>query len=337
MKRPHSILFYVFSLVILAMVSSCAKEEESVTLNVTFQPFISNAPFFIGIEEGFFEEQGFKIEQIMSDRTAEAIPALEKGEIHAVGGLVNPGLINAIARGANIKSVADKGHITSSGCNSSALFASNQFLEDHPLRRPEDLKGARICIVPASMTGYWIELLLQQGNLSLDDITDFRNSQSEKYQLISEGAMDLVTTDEPWITRLAQGDYGEIWVSYGDLVPDATYAHVWFGPALLEDNPDLGKRFMVAYLKAVAQYNEGKTDRNLEILEKYLELDREILLEACWPSVRNDGKINSESVLDFQNWALEKGYIDSIVAEDQFWDPRFIEYALEVLEISENP
>ncbi len=335
MRDPNRLIKYLFAIVFMLLITSCAGEKEPTTLKVTFQPFISNAPFFIGMEEGFFEEQGFTIELIAFDRSADAIPALEQGDLYAIGGVVSPGIINAIARGANIKSVADKGHITSTGCNSTALVASNTFLETHPSRNPADLKGARICAIPASMPGYWIDILLKQGDLTLDDLVDFRNSQPEKFQLIQEGTIDLVTFDEPWITRITQGGFGEVWVSYGDLVPDATYAHVWFGSALLEGDPDLGNRFMVAYLKSVAQYNQGKTDRNLEILEKYLELDRELLLEACWPSVNIDGTINPDSILSFQEWALEKGYIDTLITVEQFWDSRFIEYATEELNISE--
>ena len=88
---------------------------------------------------------------------------------------------------------------------------------------------------------------------------------------------------------------------------------------------------MTAYLKAVRQYNQGKTKRNLEILVEHTGLDQTLLEEACWSLVRNDGTINVESVLDFQDWALEKGYIDNPVTEDQFWDPSFVEYANQVL------
>lgn len=88
---------------------------------------------------------------------------------------------------------------------------------------------------------------------------------------------------------------------------------------------------MVAYLKAVRQYNQGKTERNLEILAKHTELDRELLKRACWPSMHNDGRINVRGVLDFQAWAVGKGFLDSPVKEEQFWDPRFVKYANQVL------
>jgi len=88
---------------------------------------------------------------------------------------------------------------------------------------------------------------------------------------------------------------------------------------------------MVAFLKAVRQYNQGKTKRNLEIVGKYTGLDRRLLEEVCWPAMRNDGQIHIESVMDYQAWAMKKGFLDKEVLPHQFWDPSFIEYANKVL------
>ena len=101
-----------------------------------------------------------------------------------------------------------------------------------------------------------------------------------------------------------------------------------------EENPDAGRRFMVAYLKAVRQYNQGKTERNLEILAKYTKLDKELLTEACWPSFRSNGRINVRSILEFQDWAVKAGLLDNRVTVDQFWNPGFIEHANKILEAS---
>jgi NitT/TauT family transport system substrate-binding protein len=93
---------------------------------------------------------------------------------------------------------------------------------------------------------------------------------------------------------------------------------------------------MVANLKAVRQYNQGKTKRNLDILAKHTGLDRELLEEVCWPAIRNNGQIHIESVMDYQAWAMKKGFLDKEVAPNQFWDPRFIDYANKVLNSSKN-
>lgn len=93
---------------------------------------------------------------------------------------------------------------------------------------------------------------------------------------------------------------------------------------------------MVAYLKAVRQYNRGKIERNIEILAKHTGLDRELLKKCCWPAFHDKGQINIESIVDFQSWALKKGFLDKGVSPDQFWDPSFIEYANKVLDTAKK-
>ena len=164
-------------------------------------------------------------------------------------------------------------------------------------------------------------------DLTLDDIENLNLPSSAEFETIIEGTVDLISTDEPWLTRVVQSGYGEVWANYGDLLPDVSYAMVWFGPNILEKNPEIGERFMVAYLKGVRQFNLGKTDRNVEILSKHLELEQDLLRAACWLSINPDGQINASALLDFQEWALEKELQDELIPVEKFWDPSFIEYA----------
>jgi NitT/TauT family transport system substrate-binding protein len=100
----------------------------------------------------------------------------------------------------------------------------------------------------------------------------------------------------------------------------------------LKKNPEAGRRFMVAYLKGVRQYNQGKTERNLEIMSKHTRLDKSILQDACWPQISDDGGINTQSVLDFQDWAVAKGLQDSKkLSAEQMWEPSFVNHANQVL------
>jgi NitT/TauT family transport system substrate-binding protein len=113
----------------------------------------------------------------------------------------------------------------------------------------------------------------------------------------------------------------------GKIIPDFQFACLVYGPSLLEENPDLGRQFMIAYLAAVRQYNEGKSERNLEILARRTGLDRAFLLRACWPAFRADGRIRTQSIMDFQDWGMSRDFLDRPVAIEEFWDPRFVEEA----------
>ncbi|HZY45846.1 MAG TPA: hypothetical protein VFF70_13990 [Anaerolineae bacterium] len=88
----------------------------------------------------------------------------------------------------------------------------------------------------------------------------------------------------------------------------------------------------MAYLKGVRQYNQGKTDRNLDIVAKYTQQDREVVKDACWQAINADGQIDLNSIVDFGNWAVKNNLLDVAVPPAQFWDPSFIDYANGILQ-----
>jgi NitT/TauT family transport system substrate-binding protein len=111
------------------------------------------------------------------------------------------------------------------------------------------------------------------------------------------------------------------------VLADAESAVMVFGPRLLGTNAEVGTRFMVAYLRAVRRYNEGKTDQNVAILSQYTQLDPALLRQMCWPAIRNDGSLNVDSILDFQTWATRKGLVPTPVTAEQLIDTSFTDAA----------
>jgi ABC-type nitrate/sulfonate/bicarbonate transport system substrate-binding protein len=105
-----------------------------------------------------------------------------------------------------------------------------------------------------------------------------------------------------------------------------------FGKSLIKDNPDLGVRFMAAYLQGLEKYHQGKTEENLRILHKATELEIELLEEACWVYIHPQGEIDFQNILPFMTWAVEQGHLDAPITEDQFWDPSFLQEAKELLD-----
>jgi NitT/TauT family transport system substrate-binding protein len=324
-------------LLMALLVTACAPparqqpQPEPVTLKMLLTPYLSHAPLFIAEEEGYFAEQGFQIEFIKVTRSAAAIPALVEGELDVMPASINLALLNAIARGSNIKFVADMSYISPTGCVSYGLMARRSLIDGGELDSLAQLEGRRISLNPVSFGGYLVDRLLSTAGLAPDDVEIVDIPTPTKPEALEKGTIDLTVASEPWVTRILQAGHSVVWTPAQQVIPDFQINGIVYGPTLLDENPDAGRRLMVAYLKAVRQLGRGKTERNLEILSKYTELDHEFLLQACWPSFHDDGQINVQSVLDFQAWAVEKGYLDSTVAEEQFWDPSFVEHANEVL------
>ena len=136
-------------LVLVLFVTGCASQQPTPTvlppdqppptapaplpLKLVVFPFVSHAPFHIALAEGYFAEQGLDVETVAFQFTTDAFPALVQGQVDVMAGLTTSGLINAIAGGVNLKIVADKGHISETGCDGYAVVARSKLLEDGTL------------------------------------------------------------------------------------------------------------------------------------------------------------------------------------------------------------
>jgi NitT/TauT family transport system substrate-binding protein len=339
-KKDPNIL--VASLLVLALaLQACASpatepaQPEPETLEVVFLPVMSNAPFFIAQEEGYFAEQNLEIELVQFERSSQAIPGLVSGEVDVIGGGLSVGLLNAMAQETAIKFVADKSSVDPQGCAYTVLMARRDRIEGGEFDDIANLEGLRISLNPVGFEGYMAEKLLESAGLTLDDLEVVDIPRATELDALEEGSLDILSTSEPWIARGLESGNLAVWMSDYEIIPNFQVAVVTYGPSLLEENRDAGKRFMIAYLKAARQYSQGKTERNLEIVSKYTELEPELLMQACWPPVRSNGQISTQEVLDFQAWAVAKGLQESIVPEDGFWDPEFVENATQHLDSSQ--
>ena len=154
-------------------------------------------------------------------------------------------------------------------------------------------------------------------------VADLRDAGFDVLGLANNHALDFGPAGlAETVSRLQEAGMATVGVG-----PDAEAAVVLYGPTLLNENQDVANRFMTAYLKAVRQYNEGKTPRNIELLAEFSNIDPEFLERMCWPALRTSGELNVQAVLDFQDWALEAGHLDNAISAEQFYDGSFVTYA----------
>jgi NitT/TauT family transport system substrate-binding protein len=142
--------------------------------------------------------------------------------------------------------------------------------------------------------------------------------------------IDAGVLTEPYITEAKNSGSAVILLPGDKYIRDTPFP-LYFGPLFLEKNPELGRKFMVAYLQGVKQYNAGKTERNLEILSNYTRLDRELLIECCWLQIAEDGTLPHEPVMEYMDWLYANQLISQKLGEDQIFDMTYVNYANGVL------
>lgn len=305
-------------------------------VKVNYLPYISFAPLVFAQEEGLFEAEGIRVEFITFKRSNQGIPALAGGQLDVLAGSINAGLLNAMARGAHIRLVADKGHIDTKAPPTTALFVRKELAENGTFEDPERLRGLRYAAREDNATAMFFDRAIIRMGADIKTMKPFEMPTSYRWEALANNSLDMATLTEPWLTRMNQAGGAVAIVNDYEIYPDFQFAVLTFGPSFLEKRPDVGRRFMKAYLRGVRLLNEGKTERNLDALEKHTKLDRELLQNAGWIACRADGMINVPSVMEFQEWSLKDGSLDRVLKPEEFWEPRFVEEAWRELQAEER-
>ncbi|HEX9831574.1 MAG TPA: ABC transporter substrate-binding protein, partial [Mycobacterium sp.] len=302
------------------------------TIRVGIVGYLSFTPLFIAHEEGFFEAEGLEVEFLPLTGASAAIPALIDGEIEVLPAAIMPSYFNAINRGGLMRVVAGKGYFDPYGCAYSGIMARRSLLDAGELSSAPDLAGRRVSLDRSDPSYFKFDQFLKGSGVGWKDFEVVDIPPAARFDAFKRGTLDVSTASEPWVSRFVRSGYAGILASAGDFLPGFQFGYLLFGKNLLKNRREAGERFILAYLKAIRHLNaEGKSERHIEIVSKYTGLDKELLEEACWPSVRNDGRAQPASLDKFQHWAMEQGLVNTITPMDQLYDPSFIERANRLL------
>jgi NitT/TauT family transport system substrate-binding protein len=309
-------------------VDETIEEVEPITIKLGLLPYSSYAPLYFAIAEGYFEEQGLNIEVVDFRTQSDAVLALASKQIDVTAGLIDVATLAATAEGANIKIVADKGILDPNAeCVYNSWMAPSDLINSGELDDLNNLAGKKVVLVRAGYLEYVMDKMLQPVGLSTDDLEVMDIPAPNRVEALQSGSVDISNMGEPWITRAINSNAAEIWKSFESILPNQQLGVLWYGPTLTEGDKDAGNRFMVAYLKAVQQYNEGKTERNVALMAEFTNSSIEESQSICWQTFTSDGSVNIDSVLDFQKWANDKKYLDYTLTPEEFYDGSFLEYA----------
>jgi len=324
--------------IILYLLSACSPVStptdviptaEPASLKVGIFNYSSFAPLFIAYEEGFFLEQNLNVELIdFGSQSTEFVPALLSKQLDIGAYSFTSSINNAILQGVNVKYVADKGFLNPDGCVTDAFVASTPNLANGSLTDNSNLTGKKIVLVPGGSFEYALDVMLEQAGVTQEVVELSKIADSAtRIQSLAAGTIDIAPLSEPWITRAQAQNAGTIWMSFAELLPNMSVGALIYGPSIMEKDHEIGDRFMVAYLKGIQQFNQGKTDRNVEIIAKYTQLSPEEIKLICWTNFQPDARINQDALMNFVKWTNDKGYVDGPLTIDQLLDNSFVDNA----------
>src|SRR5438270_1838369 len=201
MKRRSNLLRQL-AILLAALVSSAAAAEELVRIGIN--GVISDAPFFIATEKGYFAEQCIKAEFIPFDAGPKMIAPLGAGQLDVAGGAASAGLFNAAARGISIKIVADRGSRVP-GYDYMPILISKQLIDSGKVKGLADLKGLKVAEAgEGGSQGSALDEGLKAAGLAYKDVEHVYMGYPQHVAALANGAIAASVTTEPSVTRAAQ-------------------------------------------------------------------------------------------------------------------------------------
>lgn len=295
--------------------TSAAMAADKIDLLV--MPFLSQAPFFIAMEEGYFAEQDIEVVPAKFNSFAAIVPGVMTGEFDMAMMSGAPSLFNSIAKGAKGRIVAPAIVLSKGACEYFSFVGRGGVAWDN-LAAGEPLR-ATVSAEPASVNQFLADQITKLPGAS-EFTYDIRLVPPHaELDALKAGSVDLAATTEPWVTRTGRSGAGTTVFGGSELYEDFQYSFFMMSPRLVSEDPDLGARVMRAVSAGVAQYNKGKTDRNIEIISKYTKLDGDFLKEACWADIPGNVALDAEAVGALQDWYLENGFIEETLPADAYY------------------
>jgi NitT/TauT family transport system substrate-binding protein len=294
-----------------------------------------DAQMYVALERGYFAQVGLEIEEESFQAGARMMAAGAAGQLDVLSGGPSAGLFNAIARGAEVRVVADKSADLSGRPSQGALVARKELVESGRLNSYAGLKGLKISVLALASANHLVVVkALQEGGLGPDDIELIELGVGDVNGAVANGAIDMGIQIEPLAMIGEQRGLVRIWKRFQEIYPEHNTSVIMYSPQFAAEQPEAARSFMVAYLRGtrdlVDAFDKGKDKAAIvDILTRRTNVKD----AATWdqippPSVNPDGYVIARTLAEDQDLYAEMGSVPTKVDMARVVDNSFVDYAI---------
>ncbi len=296
-----------------------------------------DAPLIIARERGYFADVGITIDLVPFDNLARMVPLLSTGQLEVGGGPAGASLFNAVARGINLKIVADRGSLTP-GHGYAAFVVRKDLADAGMVRDFADLRGKKVATSGKGTSSHLvIQQTLQAAGLKDSDWELIELPPGDMVSAMARRAIDAAFLPEPFVTIMQQQG-SAVRFKGGDVIaPGEHIAVLLYAGDWATKNADVARDFMVAYLRGLRDYNAafdkgvGK-DAVLDIMTKYTSItDRKLYESMVKSGFDPDGRLDPAKLARQQDWFVLNGFQTQKVDIAKVVDLQYVDHAARVL------
>jgi len=252
---------------------------------------------------------------------------------------VSAGHYNANERQIPVKFVADKAR-NAPDLSFQSIVVHSALIESGKFKGFADLKGLKFAIpAPASVGEQSIlNEALKRGGLGWNDCERAFLGINEQVAAFRNGGLDASITSEPLISIMAKQGLTTRFATVGSFYPNQQAAVVCYGAQFVTKRPEVGRRFMKAYLQGVRDYNDALKDGRIagpnaeEIIDAIARYsvtkDRDLIRTVIPAALHPDGEVNVDGLAKDLAFIKTLGLVKSNVAVPDIVDMSFAKAAV---------
>jgi NitT/TauT family transport system substrate-binding protein len=293
----------------------------------------SSAPIFIGMDKGFFEAEGIKVEPVWFKAAAPIAVAMASGDIDVGATGLTAALYNSIAQGMKITIVADKGREWP-GYKLTAIIVNPEQWKAG-VRDLKDLKGKRVGITQMGSTFHYIlGNLFEKKGMSLNDVKVVPlGSVASMRDTVITNQIESAFLVQPHITAVEKDGKANVLLWAGDHLPYQIAAN-FYGEKFMK-NRSAAVAFMKGYIRSCRFYydfaltkKEGPQYQEvINLISKYTE-EKPDAVTLALPYMDRNGELYAEDIQKQLDWYERNGMVSKKMASSEMVDLSFWKEAI---------
>lgn len=236
---------------VLACSPALAQPKEKVTLMLNWYTTGLHAPFYLGKEKGYFEQEGIDL-VIQEGRGSGPTVQAVAGKSVTLGFVDIGTMMKIVAKGAPVKAVA-----VALQKNPISVIS----LAEKNITKPQDIKGKIVATTAGDSPSQIWPLFLKKNNLSESDFRTVSGDAQTKVKAVLNGQADMLigfsTDQNNELERLTNKPVNTM--LFADYGVGMASSSIIARNDLIKENPALLKRFLRAATKAFEE-----TEKNPE-------------------------------------------------------------------------
>jgi NitT/TauT family transport system substrate-binding protein len=267
-----------------------AEAEELTTIEVGVVPVVDVAPLYLGIDEGFFEEEGLDVQPAIAQGGAAIIPAVVQGD-QEIGFSNIVSLLIGETEDLPVQVISQGIQATDDPDNDTAAIA---VAADSDVQDVSDLEGKTIAInTLRNISELTVTAALEGEGVDVSTIDFVEVPLPDMVGQLEAGQIDAAGLVEPFITTGKAAGHRMLIYDRVATEPEMTIATYFTSDEFLESDPEVVDGFVRAMNRSL-EYATENPDEARQAIGDYTEIPPDVLEEVVLPLWQTD--LNQDSI-----------------------------------------